>query len=211
MFTGIIKELGEVVRIERRGPFQRMEVRAQEVLEHAKPGDSINIDGACQTIVDLNDRHFTIESVAETLKLTTLGSLNPGDFVNLEPAIRPTDRLGGHLLTGHVDGVGEITRRQQQASSTMLTVKIADQLKRYVVPKGSIAVDGISLTVVSVSDTLFTVSIIPYTWQNTTIHLKPPGAKVNIETDILAKYVAKLIECEAQPKMTQQWLQLQGF
>ncbi len=211
LFTGIIKEVGEVVQVERRGQFQRMTVRAQKVLEDAKPGDSINIDGACQTIVDLNNRCFTIESVAETLRLTTLGSLKPGDPVNLEPALRPADRLGGHLLTGHVDGVGEIIQRQQQPGSTVLTVKTADELKKYIVPKGSIAVDGISLTVVSVSDRLFTVSIIPYTWQNTTIHLKSPGTRVNIETDILAKYVVKLVEGNYEPKITQQWLQQVGF
>ena len=211
MFTGIIKEIGEVVRVERRGQFQKLTVKAQKVVEDASPGDSINVDGACQTIVDLSDGCFAIESVAETLRLTTLCSLKPGSLVNLEPALRLSDRLGGHLLTGHIDGVGEIVGRQQRVGNTVLTIRATEELKKYIVPKGSIAVDGISLTVVSVADTLFAVSIIPYTWQNTTIRLKPPGAMVNLETDILARYIAKLAESETEPEITQQWLQQVGF
>ncbi len=211
MFTGIIKEIGKVVRVERRGQFQKLTVKAQKVVEDASPGDSINIDGACQTIVDLSDGCFAIESVAETLRLTTLCSLKPGSLVNLEPALRSSDRLGGHLLTGHIDGVGEIVGRQQRVGNSVLTIRATEELEKYVVPKGSIAVGGISLTVVSVSDTLFTVSIIPYTWQNTTIRLKPSGAMVNLEIDILAKYIAKLAESETEPKITQQWLQQVGF
>jgi riboflavin synthase len=211
LFTGIIKEIGEVVRVERRGQFQKLTVKAQKVVEDASSGDSINVDGACQTIVDLSDGCFAIESVAETLRLTTLCSLKPGSLVNLEPALRLSDRLGGHLLTGHIDGVGEIVGRQQRVGNTVLTIKATEELEEYIVPKGSIAVDGISLTVVSVSDTLFTVSIIPYTWQNTTIRSKPLGAMANLETDILARYIARLAESETEPKITQQWLQQVGF
>lgn len=211
MFTGIIKEIGEVVRVEHQGQFQKLTVKAQKVVEGAGPGDSINVDGACQTIVDLSDGCFAIESVAETLRLTTLCSLKPGSLVNLEPALRFSDRLGGHLLTGHIDGVGEIVGRQQCVGNSVLTIRATEELEKYVVPKGSIAVDGISFTVISVSDTLFTISTIPYTWQNTTIRLKPPGAMVNLETDIVARYIAKLAESGTEPKITQQWLQQVGF
>lgn len=211
MFTGIIKEIGEVVRVERRGQFQKLAVKAQKVVEDASPGDSINVDGACQTIVDLSDGCFAIESVAETLRLTTLCSLKPGSLVNLEPALRLSDRLGGHLLTGHIDGVGKIIDRQQRVENTVLTIGATKELEKYIIPKGSIALDGISLTVVSVSDTLFTVSIIPYTWQNTTIRSKSPGTMANLETDILARYIAKLAESEIEPEITQQWLQQVGF
>jgi riboflavin synthase len=193
MFTGIVEEVGSVVRVERRGLFQRLTITASLVLEGMSVGDSINIDGACQTVVTRDASTFTVESVEETLRRTTLGGLRPGDRVNLERSLRFDGRLGGHFVTGHVDGVGEVVGIRELSGSTFVTIRVPEGLERYIVEKGSIAVDGISLTVTAVGGDRFSVAIIPHTETVTTFDALRPGRRVNVEVDMLAKYIDKLL------------------
>jgi riboflavin synthase len=193
MFTGIIEEVGTVARIERRGLFQRLAIRASLVLDGTSVGDSINIDGACQTVVSLDASTFTVESVEETLRRTTLGNLHAGDRVNLERSLRPDGHLGGHFVTGHVDGIGEVISMVELPGSSLATIQVPEGLERYIVEKGSVAVDGISLTVTDVRGDRFSVTIIPYTKKVTTFDRLRPGHRVNIEVDMLAKYIEKLL------------------
>ena len=213
MFTGIVEELGVVARRDPSGAFQRLALRASQVLEDMKIGDSINIDGACQTVVEVSGGEFAVESVEETLRRTTLGGLRVGDRVNLERAMRLGDRLGGHLVSGHVEGIGRILKREERPHNTVLTIGLPEELSRYVVPKGSIAVDGISLTVASVPDGAFAVSIIPHTLRHTTLGERRSGDRVNLETDMIAKYVERLVERPfgSTSRLSEEWLKRMGF
>ena len=197
MFTGLIEELGRALSVERRGDFQRLEIGADKVLSDARIGDSVNINGACQTVVDLSSRSLWVESVAETLRRTTLGDLRPGDQVNLERALRSGDRLGGHLVLGHVDGVGTIRRMDRRTEGSLLEVTPPEELLAYVAAKGSIAIDGISLTVAALRDASFTIAIIPHTLQHTTLAGVRVGGRVNLEVDVLARYVERQLEVRA--------------
>jgi riboflavin synthase len=182
MFTGLIEELGSLAS--RDGA--RFRFAAETVTADAKFGDSIAVNGCCLTVVDLGPGWWAADVVDETLSRTTLGALAPGDRVNLERPVRPTDRLGGHLVQGHVDGVGEVV-----TAAPDLVVRTTDT--RYVVEKGSLAVDGVSLTVVEVDDDSFRVAVIPHTAAVTTLGRRQPGDRVNVEFDILAKYVERLV------------------
>jgi riboflavin synthase len=184
MFTGIVEELGSVVAV---AP-DRVRLSATTVLADAKLGDSIAVDGCCLTVVALGDDSWDADVSPETLKRTTLGDRQPGDRVNLERPVRAQDRLGGHIVQGHVDGVGEIVDPAPD-----LRVRIPRDLLRYVVEKGSVAIDGVSLTVVDVLDDGFTVALIPHTAAVTTLGLKGPGERVNIEVDVTVKYVERLL------------------
>ena len=190
----MIEEVGLVRQVRRRGGFQRLEIGARRALADLSVGASICIDGACQTVVDLDADGFAVESVEETLKRTTLGELRTGAGVNLERSLQLRDRLGGHLLLGHVDGVGRIIRLQRKHRSWILEVEPPSELQRYIACKGSIAVDGISLTVVEARDKGFTVSIIPHTFNHTTLSRRRRGDRVNLEVDIIARYVERLLE-----------------
>ena len=192
MFTGLVEELGQVRRIQQSGSFQRLEISAWRVLEDARIGDSININGACQTVVDLDDHSFTVESVAETLKRTTLGQLRRSDPVNLERSLRLQDRLGGHLVLGHVDGTGRIRRLEKRDHAWELAIEGPKELARYIATKGSIAIDGISLTVVEAIAEGFTVSVIPHTFEHTNLAHRRRGDHVNLEVDLIARYVERL-------------------
>ena len=184
MFTGIVEELG---RVERREA-GRLRIGCRTVLEDAKIGDSIAVNGCCLTVVAFDATGWDADMSDETLKRTSLGDLQPGDEVNLERPVRLSDRLGGHLVQGHVDGVGEIVEPAPD-----LHVRCDRDLLRYVVEKGSITVDGISLTVVDVLDDGFTVAIIPHTLEMTNLRSKGAGARVNLEVDVTAKYVERLL------------------
>ena len=184
MFTGIIEELGAVT--ERDGG--RFTVAATTVLEDLKIGDSVAVNGCCLTVVEIGDGWWRADAVDETLQRTNLDDLKPGDPVNLERPVRLADRLGGHLVQGHVDGLGEIV-----SAAPDLRVKAPKDLLRYVVTKGSITVDGCSLTVVDVDDDGFSVAIIPHTAEATTLGRKGPGDRVNLEVDLVAKYVERLL------------------
>ena len=200
MFTGLVEELGTVRRIERRGASQWLEIAAERVVDDLRVGDSVNIDGACQTAVDIDGSGFAVESVSETLSRTTLGNFRVGQAVNLERALRADQRLGGHLVLGHVDGVGRITRIAEQDREWVVEIAPPTELARYIAAKGSIAIDGISLTVAGLSSGGFTVAIIPHTFDNTTLSHRRAGDSANLEVDVIARYVERLIAGEPPPR-----------
>ncbi len=189
MFTGIVEEIGHVDAVDEAAG--RLRVVSGEVLRGARRGDSIAVNGCCLTVSDCSDGGFTADVMPETLSRTTLGSLREGDTVNLEAALRHDGRVGGHLVTGHVDGVGRVTATRPDANATWVTVAPPAELLPLLVEKGCIAVDGISLTVVSVTDAEFTVSLIPHTLENTVAGGWRPGSLVNLEGDLVAKYVQR--------------------
>jgi riboflavin synthase len=194
VFTGIIEELGRVRAIHRREGGARVEIDATSVIADAAVGDSIAVNGCCVTVVELGDGWWAADAVIETLRRTALGALSPGDLVNLERPLRPADRLGGHLVQGHVDAVGRIVARAALPDgSSRFTFSAPPEVLRYVVEKGSIAVDGISLTVTAVDDETFEVAVIPHTLAVTTLGHKDAGAPVNLEVDLVAKYVERLL------------------
>ena len=200
MFTGIVEELGEVVRLERNGDMALLTVRGPVVAADAARGDSIAINGVCLTVTDLAGGEFSADVIGETLKHSTLGSQAPGTAVNLERAVRADGRLGGHIMQGHVDGVGTVVSRQPGADWEVVRISVPAELARYVVYKGSVAVDGVSLTVSGLSDegdAWFEVSLIPETLQRTTLGASAVGDAVNVEVDILAKHVQRLLGAHA--------------
>jgi riboflavin synthase len=202
VFTGIVEELGTVEGIEDLGDAARLTVRGPLVTGDAARGDSISVCGVCLTVVDNTDGAFSADVMQETLKRSSLGRLSAGSTVNLERAVTPTTRLGGHIVQGHVDGVGEVLDRTPTEHWELVRVSLPTELARYVVEKGSITVDGISLTVAAVDDVptdgaaeqcSFTVSLIPETLARTTLGNAPPGTPVNLEVDVIAKYVERLV------------------
>ncbi|WP_369215074.1 riboflavin synthase [Streptomyces flavofungini] len=193
MFTGIVEELGEITAVENLPDASRFRLRGPVVTEGAKHGDSIAVNGVCLTVVEHTGDEFTADVMAETLNRSSLGVLTAGSRVNLE---RPTSvgaRLGGHIVQGHVDGTGEILAREPSENWELVKVSLPAALARYVVEKGSITVDGVSLTVVEAGPDFFTISLIPTTLALTTLGIKQPGDPVNLEVDIIAKYVERLI------------------
>ncbi|MFF9475626.1 riboflavin synthase [Streptomyces roseolus] len=198
MFTGIVEELGEVVAVEQLEDASRFRLRGPLVTEGAQHGDSIAVNGVCLTVVEHGDGEFTADVMAETLKRSSLGALGVGSRVNLERPMAVGGRLGGHIVQGHVDGTGTILERTPSEHWELVKVGLPAPLARYVVEKGSITVDGVSLTVVEVGDDWFTISLIPTTLDLTTLGLKQPGAPVNLEVDVIAKYVERLLGTDAQ-------------
>jgi riboflavin synthase len=194
MFTGIVEELGTIRRLAPHATGARIEVEASLVLEDAHVGDSISLNGCCLTVVEVGSESYVVDAVEETLRVTTVGRLQPRDRVNLERSVRLSDRLGGHLVQGHVDGVGVLVARESQADgSLMLGFEAPPDVLRYVVYKGSIAVDGVSLTVAGLDSSSFSVAIIPRTQTVTTLGFRHSGDQVNLETDVLARYVERLL------------------
>ena len=194
MFTGIVEELGEVVAVDELADASRLTVRGPLVTGDAAHGDSISVNGVCLTVVTNQDGAFTADVMAETLRRSSLGALGVGSPVNLERAVRVQDRLGGHVVQGHVDGTGEVLAVTPDQHWTVVRVSLPDGLGRYVVEKGSITVDGISLTVAAIEDAWFEVSLIPTTLALTTLGTKGPGDPVNLEVDVIAKHVEKLLQ-----------------
>lgn len=193
MFTGIVEEIGSVLAVERLDQAARLTVSGPTVTADAAAGDSIAVNGVCLTVTSVADGRFCADVMAETLHRSSLGPLRPGDPVNLERPLTPTTRLGGHLVQGHVDGTGEIVERIPAEHWELVRIALPGDLARYVVVKGSIAVDGISLTVAATDRDTFTVSLIPTTLDRTTLGSKVPRDRVNLEVDVLAKYVEKLL------------------
>ena len=194
MFTGIVEELGEVTAIAHATDSARLTVAGPLVTEDARHGDSIAVNGVCLTVVDTGGGAFTADVMQETLDRSGLGALRVGDRVNLERPVTLAARLGGHLVQGHVDGTGRLLARIPSERWELVRIALPAALRRYVVEKGSIGVDGVSLTVAAVDRDSFTVSLIPTTLQRTTLGRKQPGDPVNLEVDIVAKYVERLLE-----------------
>jgi len=202
MFTGIIQSIGTLSRIEPRGGDCRLTIEAGKLpIAGLKLGDSIAVSGVCLTVVEFGSRHFSADVSKETLSRTTLGSARAGTHTNLELALLPTTRLGGHLVSGHVDGVGSVVQRREDARSVRFTIEVPQQLAKYVAEKGSICVDGVSLTVNEVSGTRFGVNIVPHTLLETTLGETLAGRRVNLEVDLLARYLERLLlgERAAEP------------
>ncbi|MFI9646816.1 riboflavin synthase [Streptomyces sp. NPDC052040] len=193
MFTGIVEELGEVTAVENLGDSSRFRLRGPVVTEGARHGDSIAVNGVCLTVVEHEGDEFTADVMAETLDRSSLGALTTGSRVNLERPTAVGARLGGHIVQGHVDGTGTVLERRPSENWEIVKVSLPAELSRYVVEKGSITVDGISLTVVEAAQDYFTVSLIPTTLALTTLGLKGPGDPVNLEVDVVAKYVERLL------------------
>jgi riboflavin synthase len=194
MFTGIIEELGRVLELKKREVGAQITIACSAILQDTALGSSIAINGVCLTAVEVSKDRFSAELAPETLKRTNLGDLKPGSLANLERPLRATSRLDGHFVLGHVDGTGEILTLDGLGDANWwLRIRIPRELSRYVVYKGSLAVDGISLTVAEVDQDVVGFTIIPHTWANTNLHTYQPGARVNLEVDILAKYVEKLL------------------
>jgi riboflavin synthase len=192
MFTGIIEDKGKVLRVEYQGQGKRLNVELPPYLTEVQLGDSININGVCLTIVEKKEQVIELDLSQETLQKTILGELREGDQVNLERALRLTDRLGGHIVTGHIDGIGMIVGKRKERDFFQLRIRIPESVSRYVVQKGSIAIDGTSLTVNKYQEGEIQMTLIPYTIEKTTLRDKQVGDRVNVEADILGKYVEKL-------------------
>lgn len=202
MFTGIIEAMGMITRLDSRGGDARLTIQTGKLaLSDVRLGDSIAVNGVCLTAVELLEDGFAADVSAETLALTTLGKLNTADQVNLEKALTPTTRLGGHLVSGHVDGVGEVLSRHADARSVRFSIQAPNALAKYIAKKGSICVDGISLTVNEVNGAVFELNIVPHTLQETTMSHFQAGKQVNLEVDLLARYLERLLlgEKAAQP------------
>ncbi len=194
MFTGIVEELGKVVAIEEQGDALRLTIEGPLVTSDVSRGDSISVCGACLTAVEIEDGKFTADVMKETLRLTSLGSLSVGSPVNLERAMTAATRFGGHVVLGHVDGVGTVISREPSEHWEWVRVSVPRELMKYVVLKGSITIDGISLTVNEVGDDFIGLSLIPETLRLTTLGSKQPGDKVNVEVDVMAKHIEKLLQ-----------------
>ncbi len=190
MFTGIVEEVGVVAKISDNG----MTVLATKVTEDLKLGDSIAVNGTCLTAVSFDRTEFSVDLSPETVRRTSLGRLSVGGPVNLERALLASDRMGGHIVQGHVDGTGRIMSTKRDADSTIFRIRVPKRLNRYIVEKGFVAVDGISLTVVKIGASSFTLAVIPYTLKNTNLAALSVGDRVNLEADILAKYVESLLD-----------------
>jgi len=194
MFTGIVEEMGAVTSMERTLAGTRMTILASTVMGDLKIGDSVSINGTCLTVVTRGERDFVVEVSPETLSVTTLGHVTAGAPVNLERAMRLNERVGGHLVAGHVDGVGTIRSRHQEGNAIFITIEAPSDILRYCVVKGSITVDGISLTINEVSERTFSVAVIPHTAKVTTLGLKQVNDTVNLESDLIGKYVERLLQ-----------------
>jgi riboflavin synthase len=196
MFTGIIEDKGRFLRVEYQGQKKRLTLELPMNLTEVQLGDSININGVCLTIVEKRGQTIQLDLSPETLQKTVLGGLKEGDKVNLERALRLTDRLGGHIVTGHIDGIGIIVEKRKEMDFLNFKIRIPKSISKYVVQKGSIAIDGISLTVNESQGEDIQLSLIPYTLEKTTLMDKKVGDQVNVESDVLGKYVEKLLDRE---------------
>lgn len=202
MFTGIVEEIGTIKRFNISGNSGCIEIEAKKVLEGTKIGDSIAVNGICLTVVSMSDSSFCADVMAETVRRSSLSELSDGDSVNLERAMAADGRFGGHIVSGHIDGTGVIVSKVQEENAVWVIIEAPEEILNYIVEKGSICIDGISLTVASVSDRDFKVSVIPHTGEETTLLKKKTGLKVNLENDIIGKYVGKLMNISGGEKKT---------
>jgi len=211
MFTGIVEEMGSVKTLRREAGAARLAVSASTVLEGTALGDSICVNGVCLTVVEMGKAEFSADVALETLKVTNLGELRVGQQVNLERALQLSSRVGGHLVTGHVDAVGRIKEKKQEGNSWRIFIETPETALRYIIKKGSVAVDGISLTVADADRTGFSIAMIPHTAKLTTLGYKTAGDSVNLETDIIGKYVERLLAGRVEGGLTLDVLKNAGF
>ncbi len=211
MFTGIVEEMGSVKALRRDVGSARLTVSASAVLGGTAIGDSICVNGVCLTVVEMNKGEFSADVAVETLKVTNLGELQIGAKVNLERALQLSSRIGGHLVSGHVDAVGRIREKHEEGNSWKIFFDASKNVLRYVIKKGSIAIDGISLTVADVDKTGFSIAMIPHTARLTTLGFKSAGAGVNLETDIIGKYVERLLSGRIEGGVDLEFLRKNGF
>ncbi len=217
MFSGIVEEMGVVKSLVRGLDGTRLSIVAGTVLKDLQLGESVSVSGACLTAAEVGETDFAVDVSVETLGVTTLGTLTAGAAVNLERALKLNDRLGGHLVTGHVDGTGILRERTQAGNTLLLTLEVPEPILRYCIPKGSITVEGVSLTVNSVSENGVSVAIIPHTAKVTTLGIKQPGDAVNLESDLIGKYVERLLQNsgklpeKAAPVIDRDYLQKRGL
>jgi riboflavin synthase len=216
MFTGIVEEIGAITTLDKTLAGTRVTILASTVMGDLKIGDSVSVNGTCLTVVSRSERDFSVEVSPETLSVTTLGSMAVGTPVNLERAMKLNERIGGHLVAGHVDGVGVIRSRRQEGNMIIFVIEAAPAILRYCVGKGSITVDGISLTINEVGDHSFSIAIIPHTAKVTTLGLKQVNDPVNLESDLIGKYVERLLQERSQlskssPVIDKDYLQKRGL
>jgi len=215
LFTGLVEEIGKVQSIVRGSKSAQITIQAQKVLSDVQIGDSICTNGVCLTVTDYTTHTFTVDVMPETMRRSNLKNLKPGSPVNLERALRVGDRLGGHWVTGHIDGTGIIQDINPEENAIWIRISTSKDILKYVIHKGSIAIDGISLTVADVDAQTFQVSIIPHTREVTTLSTKKPGDEVNLECDLIGKYVEKLMKFEENPEpqrsMDMDFLRKYGF
>ena len=197
MFTGIIEELGKIQEIDTRSSGMRFTISAKLVMDDLNIGDSISINGVCLTVTEKKEKDFSLDLVTETLDKSNLGELIEGNYVNLERAMQASDRFGGHILQGHVETLGVILDKQQQEDNAVISVGLDPEWMRFCIPKGSIALDGISLTIAKIEANIVEIALIPHTMENTTLGLKSKSDTLNIETDIIGKYVERLLSFDA--------------
>lgn len=214
MFTGLIKEMGQLVSTTVIAEGKRLRIKAPKLIGEIAIDDSVSVNGVCQTAIAIDGECFEMIAVHTTLEKTTLGKLKQGDKVNLELALRASDRLGGHIVQGHVNGTAVLEHIENFGENYNLKFKIPNELRKYIIAEGSIAIEGISLTVSSIGETWFSVTIIPHTWANTILGLRKVGDQVNIEVDVLAKYLENLVKYntnQSSSKISESWLKEQGF
>ena len=216
MFTGIVEEIGEIKGIKNGEKSSKLIVKADKVLDKTKIGDSICTNGVCLTVTDINGDSFEADVMAETLRRSNLGKLSIGSKVNLERALSLETRLGGHIVSGHIDGIGEVISLVKEDNATWVSIKASKELLKYIVFKGSIAIDGLSLTVAYVDSEIFKVSIIPHTGDETILLKKKRGETVNLECDVIGKYVEKLLglaskEESKKSSISEEFLRENGF
>ena len=211
MFTGIIEEIGLIKKIERIAGGYKINIAVKNILDDIKVDDSLTVNGVCLTVTKMDKSSVWCDAVGETLEKSTLVSIKEGIQVNLERALKLSDRLGGHIVQGHVNGIGEITQIKKRGENYFIEIFLPAHLDKYVVEEGSITVNGISLTIAQINEARIGLSIIPHTWKNTTLSGAKIGDKVNIETDVLAKYIEKMLYNSREDKYSQKWFEQLGY
>jgi riboflavin synthase len=217
MFTGIVEEMGVVKAVETTLAGARLTIFAAAIMDDLPVGASVSVNGACLTVVTVGEREFTVDLSPETVSVTALGKLGAGEPVNLERAMKLNERIGGHLVAGHVDAVGWVRDRRQEGNAVVLTIEAPPEILRYCVPKGSVTIDGTSMTLNNLTDRSFSVAVIPHTAKVTTLGVKKVGDPVNLESDLIGKYVERLLQDRAQlsakppPAIDRDYLQKRGL
>ena len=213
MFTGIVEEIGEIVAISKNTQGLDFDIKAEKIFDDLKIGDSVAINGCCQTVTRIKGNVFTVQAVFETVKLTNFNKLSVGNSVNLERAMQLTSRLGGHIVSGHIEGIASVVSISSQGNATIFELTYPREISKYLIYKGSIAINGISLTICELNSNSFKVSVIPHTLANTTLRSAKVGDEINIETDMIAKYIEKMIikDDNVGSKITLDFLKENGF